>query len=85
MPSVQTLIKVGDLMASGTISGPEPHEYGSLLELTWKGTRPLKLKDGSERKFVNDGDTVVITGHGEKDGRRVGFGECRATVLPAKS
>lgn len=76
-------IRVGDLMASGTISGPQPHEYGSLLELTWKGTKPLKLNDGSERKFVHDYDTVVIHGYCQKKGMRVGFGECRATVLPA--
>jgi fumarylacetoacetase len=77
-------INVGDMMASGTISGPEPHEYGSFLELTWRGTKPFKLKDGSERKFVNDYDTVVIKGFCEKNDMRIGFGECRATVLPAK-
>lgn len=77
-------INVGDLMASGTISGPESHEYGSFLELTWRGTKPIKLKDGSERKFVNDHDTVIIKGYCEKNGMRVGFGECKATVLPAK-
>ncbi len=76
-------INVGDLMASGTISGPEPHEFGSMLELTWRGTKPIKLSDGSERKFVNDHDTLIIRGHCEKDGKRVGFGECAATVLPA--
>lgn len=77
-------VKIGDMMASGTISGPEPNEYGSMLELTWKGTKPIKLNDGSERKFVNDHDTIVIKGHCVKDHMRVGFGECRATVLPAK-
>jgi fumarylacetoacetase len=76
-------INVGDIMASGTISGPEPSEYGSMLELTWRGTKPLKLKDGSERKFVNDHDTLIIRGYCEKEGMRVGFGECIATVLPA--
>lgn len=76
-------INVGDMMASGTISGPDPKEYGSLLELTWRGTKPLKLKDGSERKFVNDNDTLIIRGYCEKDGMRVGFGECVAKVLPA--
>ncbi len=78
-------INVGDLMASGTISGPQPHEYGSLLELTWRGTKPIKLKDGSERKFVNDFDTIIIRGYCEKEGMRVGFGECKATLLPAKN
>lgn len=77
-------INVGDMMASGTISGPQPHEYGSLLELTWRGTKPLKLKDGSERKFVNDNDTITIKGYCEKNGIRIGFGECAAKLLPAK-
>lgn len=76
-------IRVGDMMASGTISGPQPHEFGSLLELTWRGTKPVKLSDGSERKFVNDLDTVIIRGHCEKEGMRVGFGQCAATLLPA--
>jgi fumarylacetoacetase len=77
-------INVGDMMASGTISGPEPHEYGSMLELTWRGTKPIKLKDGSERKFVNDFDTITIKGACERDGIRIGFGECKATLLPSK-
>jgi fumarylacetoacetase len=76
-------VNVGDMMASGTISGPQPHEYGSMLELTWKGTKPLKLEDGTERRFVNDHDTIIIRGYCQKDRIRVGFGECRATVLPA--
>ncbi len=76
-------VNVGDMMASGTISGPQPHEYGSLLELTWRGTKPLTLKDGSERKFVNDNDTILIKGHCEKNGVRIGFGECKAQLLPA--
>ncbi len=76
-------INVGDMMASGTISGPDPKEYGSLMELTWRGTRPITLKDGSERKFVNDNDTIIIRGHCEKDGVRVGFGECVGKLLPA--
>jgi len=74
-------INVGDLMASGTISGPNPKEYGSMMELTWRGTKPMNLKDGSERKFVNDNDTITIKGHCEKDGMRVGFGECVGTLL----
>lgn len=77
-------INVGDLMASGTISGPDPSEFGSMMELTWRGTKPIKLSDGSERKFVNDNDTLIIRGYCEKDGLRVGFGECVAKVLPAK-
>lgn len=77
-------VNVGDLMASGTISGPEPHQFGSMLELTWRGTKPLKLNNGEERKFIQDGDTVIIRGYGYKNGIRVGFGECEATVLPAR-
>jgi fumarylacetoacetase len=77
-------VNAGDLMASGTISGDTPDSYGSLLELTWKGTKPLKLHDGTERKFLNDGDTLVMRGHCEKNGVRIGFGEVRGEVLPAK-
>ncbi len=77
-------IKCGDLMGSGTISGPTPDSYGSMLELAWKGTKPLKLSDGSERKFIQDKDTVIMRGHCEKDGVRVGFGEVKAKILPAK-
>ena len=76
-------VNVGDLMASGTISGPESNQYGSMLELTWRGSNPIKLADGSERKFINDGDTVIIKGWCENNGVRVGFGECSAEVLPA--
>ena len=77
-------IRCGDMMASGTISGPEPGSYGSMLELSWRGTKPLTLADGSERKFILDGDTVIIRGHGERNGVRIGFGEVTAKVLPAK-
>lgn len=77
-------INVGDMMASGTISGPQPHEYGSMMELTWRGTKPIKLNDGSERKFVNDGDTIIIRGYCEKNGVHIGFGNCEAKLLPAK-
>lgn len=76
-------INAGDLMASGTISGDTPDSYGSMLELAWKGTKPLQLNDGSERKFIEDGDTVVMRGHAERNGVRIGFGEVRARVLPA--
>jgi fumarylacetoacetase len=76
-------VNVGDLMGSGTISGPEPQEFGSMMELSWKGTKPLKMDDGTERKFINDNDTVIIKGWCEKEGIRVGFGECKAKVLPS--
>ncbi len=77
-------INIGDLYGSGTISGKDENSYGSMLELAWMGTKPLKMKDGTERKFINDGDTVIMRGHGQKDDIRVGFGEVRAKVLPAK-
>lgn len=76
-------VRIGDLCASGTISGEAPNSYGSMLELTWRGTKPLTLKDGSERKFIEDNDTVIIRGFGEKDGIRIGFGECVGKILPA--
>jgi fumarylacetoacetase len=76
-------INVGDVMASGTISGPEKHQFGSMLELTWRGTNPIKLRDGGERKFIHDGDTVIMRGWCRKDRVRIGFGECKAKVLPA--
>jgi fumarylacetoacetase len=76
-------IEVGDMYASGTISGNDPTAYGSMLELTWRGTKPITMPDGTERKFINDNDTVIMKGYAQKDGIRVGFGEVRATVLPA--
>lgn len=77
-------VRCGDLMGSGTISGPTPDSYGSMLELAWKGTKPLKLNDGTERKFIQDHDTVIMRGYSEKDGIRIGFGEVSTKVLPAK-
>jgi len=76
-------IKAGDMMASGTISGPTPDSYGSMLEISWRGTKPVPMNDGSERKFILDGDEVVMRGWSEKDNIRVGFGEVRTRVLPA--
>ena len=77
-------INVGDLYGSGTISGKDENSYGSMLELAWMGTKPLQMKDGSDRKFINDGDKVTMRGFAEKDGKRVGFGEVSAKILPAK-
>ena len=77
-------IRCGDLMGSGTISGPTPNSYGSMLELGWKGTKPLTLNDGSERKFILDHDTVIMRGFSTKDNVRIGFGEVKAKILPAK-
>jgi fumarylacetoacetase len=75
-------LRPGDLLASGTISGDAPDAFGSMLELTWGGKNPLTMPDGSERKYIADGDTVVIRGFAERDGVRVGFGAVRNTVVP---
>lgn len=77
-------INVGDMYASGTISGPTKDSFGSLLELTWRGENPIQLKDGSERKFLQDYDWITIKGYCQKDGMRVGFGEVTTQVLPVK-
>jgi len=76
-------IQVGDMYASGTISGSDKGSYGSMLELTWRGTQPITLSDGTERKFINDYDTVIMRGYGERNGIRIGFGEVKGKVLPA--
>jgi fumarylacetoacetase len=76
-------IRTGDLYGSGTISGPEPGSFGSMLEITWSGKNPVQMSDGTERKFIQDGDTVLFKGWCEKDGIRVGFGELITLVQPA--
>jgi fumarylacetoacetase len=76
-------VQVGDLYASGTISGPIRDSFGSMLELTWRGTDPLKLPKNTERKFINDHDTVIIKGFAENNGIRIGFGEVITKILPA--
>lgn len=76
-------VRPGDMMASGTISAPDSDGYGSLLELTWRGTRPLIFADGEQRKFLADGDTVTMAGYCQGDGYRIGFGEVTGTILPA--
>ena len=76
-------IQVGDLYGSGTISGPTVGSYGSLLEITWNGQKSLTLTDGTERKFIEDGDTIIMRGHAQKDGVRIGFGNCAGKILPA--
>jgi fumarylacetoacetase len=77
-----TNVRPGDLYASGTVSGPDPGSYGSLIELTWGGEQPITLEDGSERRFLEDGDTVILRGWCERDGQpRIGFGECVGTVV----
>jgi fumarylacetoacetase len=74
-------VEVGDMYASGTISGPGKGSYGSMLEITWQGKNPVLLSDGSERKFIQDGDTVAMKGWCEKDGVRIGFGNCDGKIL----
>ena len=77
-------INCGDTMASGTISGPTEGSYGSMLEISWAGSKSVTMKDGTERKFLQDNDTVIMRGYSEKDGVRVGFGEVSAKILPAE-
>ena len=77
-------LQTGDLLASGTISGPTPDSLGSMLELAWKGTRPIQLPNGETRVFLQDGDRVTMTGWCQGDGYRIGFGEVTGRVLPAK-
>jgi fumarylacetoacetase len=76
-------INVGDMYASGTISGPDPGSFGSLLEISWKGTKPIDFPDGMQRKFIENNDTVIMRAFAEKDGMRVGFGESVTKILPA--
>jgi fumarylacetoacetase len=76
-------MRPGDLLASGTISGPTPCSYGSMLELAWRGERPITLPNGETRRFLEDGDRVTLTGYCQGDGYRVGFGEVTAALLPA--
>jgi fumarylacetoacetase len=76
-------MNAGDLLGSGTISGAEKHQRGSLLELSWGGKEPLTLQNGQSRSFVEDGDTLTLRGHAQGDGYRVGFGACTGTILPA--
>jgi len=77
-------INTGDLCASGTISGPTPDSYGSMLELSWRGKNPVKV-GAVERTFIEDNDSIILRGYGSKEGVRVGFGVCETTILPAKT
>jgi fumarylacetoacetase len=77
-------LQAGDLMATGTVSGREKSERGCLLEMTWRGTEPIELPTGEQRRFLEDGDEVIMKGYCEREGfRRIGFGECRGIILPA--
>ncbi|WP_299765420.1 fumarylacetoacetase [uncultured Dokdonia sp.] len=76
-------VNAGDMMGSGTLSGPTPDSYGSMLELSWRGERPVRLDEGGDRKFIEDNDTVIIRGHCKtKDSPRIGFGEVSTKLLP---
>lgn len=77
-------VEVGDMYASGTISGSDPKSFGSMLELTWRGQNPIQLSNGQERKFIDDNDTVTMKAWAEKDGVRVGFGEVAGKIIPTK-
>uniref|UniRef100_A0A3B4DVY3 Fumarylacetoacetase n=1 Tax=Pygocentrus nattereri TaxID=42514 RepID=A0A3B4DVY3_PYGNA len=76
-------VRPGDLLASGTISGPDPESFGSMLELSWRGSKVIDLGGGESRTFLKDGDEVTITGYCEGRGYRVGFGQCQGKILPA--
>ncbi len=77
-------LQTGDLMATGTVSGKGKDERGCLLELTWRGKEPIQLPNGEERRFLEDGDEIIMKGFCEREGfRRIGFGECRGRILPA--
>jgi fumarylacetoacetase len=75
-------VNSGDMMGSGTISGPTPDSFGSMLELTWGGKNPIKLNDNTERKFINDNDTVIMKGYCQNSSVRIGFGEVSSKLLP---
>jgi fumarylacetoacetase len=77
-------VRSGDMMGSGTISGPTKDSFGSMLELTWKGQNPIELSDGSTRRFIEDGDTVILKGYCKNDRVRIGFGQCSGKVFPAR-
>jgi fumarylacetoacetase len=77
-------LRSGDLLASGTISGPTADSYGSMLELAWRGEKPVQLPGGEQRSFLHDGDTVTLTGWCQGDGYRVGFGEVTGRIVAAR-
>ncbi|MGI9434517.1 MAG: fumarylacetoacetase, partial [Geminicoccaceae bacterium] len=77
------LMQTGDLLGSGTISGPDRSEFGSLLEMSWGGKEPLTLDTGETRSFLEDGDTMTLRGYAQGDGYRVGFGDCIGRIQPA--
>jgi fumarylacetoacetase len=77
-------LRSGDIFASGTVSGPDPGEWGSLLELAWRGERPVRLSNGSVRAFLEDGDTLTVSARAAAGASTVGFGEVSGTIVPAR-
>jgi fumarylacetoacetase len=78
-------LRDGDLFGSGTLSGPQPEQAGSLLEMTQAGKQPITLSSGETRGYLEDGDTIIMKAYCQRDGfRRIGFGECRGTVQAAR-
>jgi fumarylacetoacetase len=75
----------GDLLGSGTISGPAAHERGSLLELSWDGAQPITLDTGEARSFLQDGDRLTLSGLATGEGYQIGFGPCTGTIIPARN
>lgn len=79
-------LQPGDLLGTGTISAPTPDGYGSLLEITQSGREPVRLTSGEERRFLEDGDEIILRARAQREGfASIGFGECRGTVLPAQA
>jgi fumarylacetoacetase len=78
------IINAGDLMGSGTISGPSKGSYGSMLEISWNGKHPIELPNGKARSFIEDNDTIILRGSAIKDDLKIGFGECVSKIIPSK-
>ena len=79
-------LRPGDLLGTGTVSGPTRESRGCLLELTWRGSEPLHLPGGETRRFLEDGDEVIFRGWCEREGAiRIGLGECRGVIMPQRS
>ena len=76
-------MRTGDLLASGTISGPDKESRGSMLELSWNGKEPITLQNGEERTFLKDGDSIILKGWCQGKGYKIGFGDCEGTILPS--
>jgi fumarylacetoacetase len=76
-------METGDLLGSGTISAPDRHGFGCLMEQTWGGRDPVTLDTGETRFFLQDGDRVILSGWGQAEGQRIGFGTCEGVILPA--